>query len=105
MHPVAQPAGHAAEEASDTTCAAWARTRGRQGAMVDQRPLYHFRPPANWINDPNGPIQWQGRYHLFYQYNPHGPFAATIHWGHAASSDLVRWDLLPLALTPTPGGP
>lgn len=20
------------------------------------RPIYHFRPPAQWINDPNGPI-------------------------------------------------
>ncbi len=42
-------------------------------------------------------------YHLFYQYNPNGPFHGTIHWGHAASQDLVHWTNLPIALTPTPG--
>ena len=74
-------------------------------AADPQRPQYHFLPPANWLNDPNGVIHWQGRYHLFYQYNPAGPFHAKIHWGHAASSDLVHWTDLPVALAPTPGGP
>ena len=74
--------------------------------MVDQhRPTYHFLPPANWMNDPNGLIQWRGRYHLFYQYNPNGAFHGTIHWGHAVSDDLVYWQDLPIALAPTPGGP
>ena len=40
------------------------------------RPLYYFLAPGNWMNDPNGPIFWKGRYHLFYQYNPNGPFGA-----------------------------
>ena len=69
------------------------------------RPIYHFLPPANWLNDPNGFIQWRGRYHLFYQHNPAGPFHGDIHWGHAASADLVRWEHRPVALAPTPGGP
>jgi beta-fructofuranosidase len=69
------------------------------------RPQYHFLPPEHWLNDPNGLIQWRGVYHLFYQYNPNGPFHGTIHWGHASSPDLVRWTHLPLALAPTPGGP
>ncbi len=69
------------------------------------RPAYHFLSEANWLNDPNGLIQWQGRYHLFYQYNPNGPFHGTVHWGHAVSEDLVHWEHLPIALTPTPNGP
>lgn len=68
------------------------------------RPRYHFLPPENWMNDPNGLIQWQGVYHLFYQYNPNGPLWGTIHWGHATSADLVNWRYHPLALTPGPEG-
>ena len=69
-------------------------------ARDSHRPRYHFLPPANWMNDPNGLIHWQGRYHLFYQYNPNGPFHGTIHWGHAVSDDLVHWEHLPIALAP-----
>ena len=73
--------------------------------MIDpHRPVFHFLPVKNWMNDPNGVIQWNGQYHLFYQYNPHGAFHGTIHWGHAVSSDLVHWRHLPIALTPTPEG-
>ena len=81
-------------------------TRPQAGIDSDrQRPRYHFLPPANWLNDPNGLIQWRGRYHTFYQYNPNGPFHGTIHWGHAISDDSVHWEHLPIALAPTPGGP
>ncbi len=70
-----------------------------------QRPKYHFLPAANWMNDPNGPIYWKGKYHMFYQYNPHGAFWGTMHWGHAISPDMIHWQHLPIALAPTPGGP
>lgn len=66
------------------------------------RPTFHYLPPSNWMNDPNGVIQWQGQYHLFYQYNPHGANHANMHWGHAVSDDLVYWQDLPIALAPTP---
>jgi beta-fructofuranosidase len=69
------------------------------------RPKYHLTPPANWLNDPNGLIRWNGRYHVFYQYNPAGPFHNTIHWGHAVSDDLVTWTDEPVALSPSPDGP
>ena len=69
------------------------------------RPQYHFLPPAHWMNDPNGLIQFRGDYHLFYQYDPHYPNPGAKHWGHAVSRDLVHWEHWPVALTPTPGGP
>jgi beta-fructofuranosidase len=57
------------------------------------------------MNDPNGLIQWGGRYHMFYQYNPDAPVHGNIHWGHASSADLVYWQHEPIALAPEPGGP
>ena len=69
------------------------------------RPRYHVTPPANWLNDPNGLIERDGTYHVFYQYNPGGPYHHAIHWGHAASEDLVHWRDEPVALTPSPDGP
>jgi len=69
------------------------------------RPTYHFLPAANWMNDPNGVIQWQGRYHLFFQYNPDGAWHANMHWGHAVSDDLIHWEELPIAIAPTPNSP
>lgn len=64
------------------------------------RPQYHLSPPAHWMNEPHAPIYFNGRYHLFYQHNPHGPYWHQIHWGHWVSEDLVHWRDLPIALAP-----
>lgn len=65
------------------------------------RPIYHFLPEKNWMNDPNGVCWFQGYYHLFYQYNPNGSEWGNIHWGHAVSRDCIRWKHLPIALFPS----
>lgn len=66
------------------------------------RPQYHYTPAKNWINDPNGLVDYQGEHHMFYQYNPFGTtWANTISWGHAVSTDWVHWKELPVDATPS----
>jgi beta-fructofuranosidase len=67
------------------------------------RPQFHLLPAKNWMNDPNGPIFWKGRYHMFFQYNPNGAVWGDMHWAHAVSEDMIHWRHLPVALAPTPG--
>ena len=69
------------------------------------RPQYHLVPSHNWMNDPNGPIYFRGRYHMFHQYNPCGATWGNMHWAHATSADMIHWQHEPIALAPTPGGP
>lgn len=66
------------------------------------RPRYHFLPPRNWMNDPNGLIYHNGLYHIFYQHNPVAAVWGNMHWGHAVSKDLIQWEHRPIALAPTP---
>ncbi|XP_023762431.1 beta-fructofuranosidase, soluble isoenzyme I [Lactuca sativa] len=65
-----------------------------------QRTGFHFQPPKNWMNDPNGPLYHMGWYHLFYQYNPDAAVWGNITWGHAISKDLINWQHLPFAMVP-----
>ncbi|GMH09513.1 hypothetical protein Nepgr_011354 [Nepenthes gracilis] len=63
-----------------------------------QRTAFHFQPPQNWMNDPNGPLFYKGWYHIFYQYNPNAAVWGDIVWGHAVSRDLIKWLHLPAAM-------
>lgn len=65
-------------------------------------PVYHLRPAAYWNNDPNGPIYFDGRYHMFFQHNPYGEQWGNMSWAHVVSEDLVHWEHWPIALTPNP---
>ncbi|NTF31238.1 GH32 C-terminal domain-containing protein [Rhizobium skierniewicense] len=70
-------------------------------AAPDLPDSYHFRPPFGWMNDPNGFGRFEGRPHLFYQHYSHGLRWNTMHWGHAVSSDYLRWRHLPIFLFPS----
>jgi fructan beta-fructosidase len=62
------------------------------------RNQFHASSRLGWNNDPNGMVFANGKYHLYYQYNPCGIFWGNMHWGHLESTDLVRWEEQPIAL-------
>lgn len=68
--------------------------------LKEEKPSFHVTPPVGWVNDPNGFSCYNGEYHLFYQYHPYSTQWGPMHWGHAKSKDLVKWEQLPCALAP-----
>lgn len=68
-------------------------------------PRYHVRPARGWVNDPNGPVFFDGAYHLYFQADRDTAHAGAVEWGHATSADVVRWQRQDDALVPTPGSP
>ena len=74
------------------------------GSVADPSfPSLHIRPRRGWLNDPNGLCRIDGRYHVFFQYNPIAPVFGAMHWGHVSSPDLLNWQEHLIALTPRPG--
>src|SRR5579864_2408009 len=73
----------------------------RKLASDPLRPQYHLLPDHNWMNDPNGPIFFRGRYHMFHQYNPQAAVWGNMHWAHSSSPDLIHWQHESIALAPT----
>ncbi len=74
-------------------------------ASDPRRPQFHLLPARNWMNDPNGPIYFNGKYHMFFQYNPLAAVWGDMSWNHAISPDMLHWTHLPIAMTPTPDSP
>lgn len=61
---------------------------------------YHLMPVEGLLNDPNGLVEKDGVYHVFYQVNDkeccHGPKK----WGHYESKDMINWEIKEFALSP-----
>lgn len=71
-------------------------TNGRR----DFRPTLRYTPEKGWINDPNGLVYADGKWHLFAQFYPHDTKWGPMHWAHAISGDLLHWEHLPIAIEP-----
>lgn len=52
------------------------------------------------MNDPNGLVRVDGRWHAYYQHHPHSDDWGPMHWGHASSADGLHWAHHPIALRP-----
>jgi beta-fructofuranosidase len=75
--------------------------KGQPKALQDSHyPAWHLAPATGLLNDPNGFIHFQGRFHLFYQWNPLGCQHNHKCWGHWSSADLLHWQHEPIALMP-----
>ena len=60
----------------------------------------HYHPKTGWMNDPNG-LNFNGKeYNMFYQYYPSDTVWGPMHWGHAVSKDLIKWEEKDIALYP-----
>lgn len=62
---------------------------------------YHIMPPTGLLNDPNGFVQINDEYHLFYQFHPFDTKHGLKYWAHVKSKDLVNWKECPIALAPS----
>ncbi len=69
-----------------------------------RRPSIHFTAERGWINDPNGLVYKNGRYHLYFQYNPFNTVWNNMSWGHAESEDLLHWEQKETVLLPDEDG-
>ena len=73
----------------------------KQASNDEYRLNYHLMPPTGWLNDPNGLCQFEGIYHLYYQYAPDDCFGGgDKYWGHYSTKDLLllKMNLFPCFL-------
>ncbi len=61
---------------------------------------YHLMPPIGWLNDPNGLCEYNGTYHIFYQYCKDVNGKSEKCWGHYTTVDFKNYKLEPIFLYP-----
>lgn len=64
------------------------------------RPSFHGMPTAGWTNETHGATYFNGKYHVFFQKNPNGPYMSRLNWGHIVSDNLYKWEEDPTAISP-----
>ena len=77
-----------------------AKVRDGQQIKHPWKNAFHLEMPFGLINDPNGLSFYQGKYQIFYQWNPYGCEHKQKHWGHVATSDFIHYTEPVLAMKP-----
>jgi sucrose-6-phosphate hydrolase len=52
---------------------------------------YHISPITGWLNDPNGLCKFNGKYHIYFQYDPLNAIRKNIIWGHVSTVDFINY--------------
>ncbi|MDU1602860.1 MAG: sucrose-6-phosphate hydrolase [Clostridium sp.] len=60
----------------------------------------HIEMPFGLVNDPNGLSYFNGKYHIFYQWNPFGCEHKTKHWALVKTTDFVNFTKPEIILKP-----
>ncbi|WDZ64221.1 glycoside hydrolase family 32 protein [Paenibacillus polymyxa] len=61
---------------------------------------FHIEPDKGLLNDPNGLIQFKGKYYFFHQWNRFDTSHDYKEWGLFLSKDLVNWTNIQSAILP-----
>ena len=75
----------------------------RKVSASPYRQTYHNQAVTGLMNDPNGFVWHDNRWHLFYQWCPWGAVHGLKYWYHIVSKDLVTWKNLGVCLMPDQG--
>lgn len=67
---------------------------------TDYRQTYHIQPVTGLLNDPNGFVHHNGKWHLFYQWCPWGAVHGLKYWYHTVSTDLIHWENAGVCIKP-----
>ena len=69
--------------------------------MNEYKLKYHLMPThGGWLNDPNGLCEYNGTYHIFYQYCKEVSGNGDKCWGHYTTKDFVHYNDLGIVLYP-----
>ncbi len=69
-------------------------------ARSPYRQRFHNQAVTGLMNDPNGFVWHDNKWHLFYQWCPWGAVHGLKYWYHIVSKDLVTWKNLGVCLMP-----
>lgn len=67
---------------------------------MDWHNKFHLEMPHGLINDPNGLCYHQGKYQIFFQWNPFSCEHKHKHWAYTQTTDFIHYTKPEIALAP-----